>query len=50
MASPNAAPRHDSDELSSMTVSQLKALAAEEGIQLTATRKAEIIGQILAEE
>lgn len=49
MASPNAAPKHDSDELSSMTVSQLKELAADEGIKLTATRKADIIDQIMAE-
>lgn len=49
MASPNAAPKHDSEELFAMTVPQLKELAADEGIKLTATRKADIIDQILAE-
>lgn len=44
-----AASKYGSNELSSMTVSQLKELAADEGIELTATRKADIIEQIMAE-
>ena len=36
------------DELSSLTVAQLRALASEMGITLTATRKADIIAEILA--
>ncbi len=35
------------DELNALTVAQLKAYAAEKGITLTATKKAEIIAEIL---
>lgn len=36
------------EELSALTVAQLRAIAAEKGITLTKTRKAEIIAEILA--
>lgn len=36
------------EELTALTVAQLKAYAAEKGIKLTATRKADIIAEILA--
>lgn len=36
------------DELTALTVAQLRALAGEMGITLTATRKADIIAEILA--
>ena len=36
------------EELSALTVAQLRALAAELGITLTKTKKAEIIAEILA--
>ena len=36
------------EELMALTVAQLKAVAAEMGITLTATRKADIIAEILA--
>ncbi len=36
------------DELSALTIAQLRALAEERGITLTATRKADIIAEILA--
>ena len=36
------------DELKALTVAQLKAVAAEMGITLTATKKADIIAEILA--
>ena len=40
-----AAPTEE--ELNAMTVNGLKAYAADNGIKLTATRKADIIGEIL---
>ena len=36
------------EELSALTVAQLRAIAAEKGITLTKTKKAEIIAEILA--
>jgi hypothetical protein len=36
------------EELTALTVAQLKAYAAEKGITLTATRKADIVAEILA--
>ena len=36
------------DELTALTIAQLRALAEEKGIKLTATRKADIIAEILA--
>jgi hypothetical protein len=36
------------DELTALTVAQLKAYAAEKGITLTKTKKADIIAEILA--
>ena len=36
------------EELSALTVAQLKAIAAEKGITLTKTKKADIIAEILA--
>lgn len=36
------------EELTALTVAQLKALAGEKGIRLTATKKADIIAEILA--
>ena len=36
------------EELSALTVAQLRAIAAEKGYTLTKTRKAEIIAEILA--
>ena len=36
------------EELMALTVAQLKALAGEKGITLTATRKADIVAEILA--
>ena len=38
----------EEDELSALTVAQLRAIAAELGITLTKTKKAEIIAEILA--
>lgn len=37
-------------ELSSLTISQLKALAQERGYTITATRKADIIAEIEAQQ
>lgn len=37
-------------ELNALTVAQLKAIAKEKGYTLTATRKADIIAEILAQE
>lgn len=36
------------EELSALTVAQLRAIAAEKGITLTKTKKADIIAEILA--
>ena len=36
------------EELTALTVAQLKAYAAEKGIELTATKKADIVAEILA--
>ena len=36
------------EELSALTIAQLRAIAAEKGITLTKTKKAEIIAEILA--
>jgi hypothetical protein len=36
------------EELSALTIAQLKAIAAEKGITLTKTKKADIIAEILA--
>lgn len=38
------------EELNALTVAQLKAIAAEKGYTITATRKADIIAEILAQE
>jgi hypothetical protein len=37
-------------ELQALTIAQLKAIAAEKGYTITATKKADIIAEILAQE
>lgn len=38
------------DELQALTIAQLKAVAAEKGYTITATKKADIIAEILAQQ
>lgn len=40
-------PKHTQDELSGMTIAQIKALAADEGIAITKTKKADIISEFM---
>lgn len=45
-----SASREGGNNLSSLTVTQLKALAQERGYNITTTRKADIIREITAQE
>jgi len=38
------------EELSALTINQIKAIAAEKGYTITATRKADIIAQFLEQQ
>lgn len=45
-----ALPKHDAEELSSLTIAQIKELAEAEGVSITKTKKSDIIAEFLSQQ